>query len=794
MKQLFFGSSFTGNKAFNIAWLLFRFYIGFTIAVGAGWPKMNELAAPDWFVKQVGEIGFTFPSPAFWAATAAWGEFVGGLCIALGFFTRFSALQLAFQFFVVSFIWYKEPAPMIGMYYQQLLFWGFVLIAVSGAGKFSVDHWITNRSTSKAKLKKFVTAGILLLLSHSDFAQEKTIVTSKDFQTIIGSWQGSLTYLDYTTGKPYTMPAYVDVEQLGRTNRFTFSNSFPKEPNAKWTDTVTISADGSMINKENITSKQILPDGNLQIITEEMGIDGNDHKAALLRHTYTVGRDLFIKRKDVLFTGTTEWINRHEYKYTIRAKVLTPQEMKADLSILKSAWENIHPGLYRYNSKEQIENYFKELDVQTNTPLEQRLFFILLSQLNIKLRCGHSFVSYYNNKRILKWNLYSSVFMPVLFRVIESRFVITHNLSENMSIKAGDELVAINNIPVQQIIDSLLTVSKADGMNGLNKKLDNINIYPRDINSDKYCLFDIFFPLFVKQNINEPNYELKLKAGNGKIFTVNVAGLSKENRQATFIVKYGDVPKNEKSWHLKPVDKNTIIFRLGDFATFNWKFDFNKYLDSVFVAINKAGYKNLIVDIRENEGGADEAMEAVLSYLTPKPIGCANEIRRLYRYTSIPDSLLPYLDTWDENFKKPKVGYTKTADGFYETANPQNNCTHIASNPNHFKGKTYLITDATNSSATFIMAGTFKRNKLGTLVGEKTGGTQQGINGGEIFFMYLPNSKMEMDLPLIYQAPLTPKPDAGITPDYEVKTKVNDIAAKRDAQMEFIVKKLIGKK
>jgi uncharacterized membrane protein YphA (DoxX/SURF4 family) len=151
MKQFFFGSTFTGNKVFNITWLLFRFYIGFSIAAGAGWPKMQDIGAPGWFIEQVGKIGFTFPSPAFWAAAAAWGEFIGGLCIAVGFLTRFSAIQLAFQFFVVAFIWYNEPAPIVGMYYQQLLFWGFVLIAVSGAGKYSVDNWIMNKRAVQIK-------------------------------------------------------------------------------------------------------------------------------------------------------------------------------------------------------------------------------------------------------------------------------------------------------------------------------------------------------------------------------------------------------------------------------------------------------------------------------------------------------------------------------------------------------------------------------------------------------------------------------------------------------------------
>lgn len=151
MKNFFFGSTFTGTRTFNIAWLLFRFYIGISMAIGAGWPKMNELFAPGWFVKQVGELGFTFPSPGFWAVAAAWGEFVGGLCIAIGFLTRFSAMQLAFQFFVVSFIWYDEPAPIVGMYYQQLLFWGFVLIAVGGSGNFAADKWLMNRTKIPAK-------------------------------------------------------------------------------------------------------------------------------------------------------------------------------------------------------------------------------------------------------------------------------------------------------------------------------------------------------------------------------------------------------------------------------------------------------------------------------------------------------------------------------------------------------------------------------------------------------------------------------------------------------------------
>lgn len=40
----------------------------------------------------------------------------------------------------------------------------------------------------------------------------KTIL--KDFNSLIGSWEGSLTYLDYTTGKPYTMSADIEIKRL----------------------------------------------------------------------------------------------------------------------------------------------------------------------------------------------------------------------------------------------------------------------------------------------------------------------------------------------------------------------------------------------------------------------------------------------------------------------------------------------------------------------------------------------------------------------------------------------------
>lgn len=209
MKQFLFGSTFTGNKAFNITWLLFRFYSGITIAFGAGWPKMNQIAAPGWFVDQVSKLGFTFPSPTFWAAAAAWGEFVGGLCIAIGFFTRFSAIQLAFQFFVVSFIWYDNPMPFFGMYYQQLIFWGFVLVSVGGSGKYSVDSWMLNRKKQIDTTYAVTATAAVMLCIFSSFIQKPIVMQTNDLLLLRGTWKGNLSYKDYTSNTNEKIPVVI---------------------------------------------------------------------------------------------------------------------------------------------------------------------------------------------------------------------------------------------------------------------------------------------------------------------------------------------------------------------------------------------------------------------------------------------------------------------------------------------------------------------------------------------------------------------------------------------------------
>ena len=139
-------------------------------------------------------------------------------------------------------------------------------------------------------------------------------VSVKDFKPVLGKWKGSITYLDYTSGKLFSMPCNITISKYDPDpNRLILAFDYPNEPKANGNDTMAISADGTMIDDEKVISKE-KTNGRLEIVTEKNGVDGNDHKKALIRHIYLISKRAFIKRKEVKFEGDENFIMRNEYK------------------------------------------------------------------------------------------------------------------------------------------------------------------------------------------------------------------------------------------------------------------------------------------------------------------------------------------------------------------------------------------------------------------------------------------------------------------------------------------------
>jgi len=122
-----------------LAPLLMRIYFGYFWAE-TGWGKIHNL---DAFAQRF--VGWGIPYPHLSAALAGYTEWIGGILLMLGLFTRLVSIPLMFNMFVALVsVKMKEVTSiddfveMDEVLYMFILFW----IMMAGPGRVSLDHLI----------------------------------------------------------------------------------------------------------------------------------------------------------------------------------------------------------------------------------------------------------------------------------------------------------------------------------------------------------------------------------------------------------------------------------------------------------------------------------------------------------------------------------------------------------------------------------------------------------------------------------------------------------------------------
>ncbi len=169
-------------------------------------------------------------------------------------------------------------------------------------------------------MKNILVITLSIAFSGFAFSQNKAInspktINANELAMLIGNWEGSLMYLDYTSNKPNTIPSNLVIEAGKNENQLKVANFYPGEPKANNNYKITISKDGTQINKQDIKTKTNEPNGSIKVIVEYNGKDGNDNKKALFRISYLLSEKKYTVEKEVLFEGTEEWILRNRYSY-----------------------------------------------------------------------------------------------------------------------------------------------------------------------------------------------------------------------------------------------------------------------------------------------------------------------------------------------------------------------------------------------------------------------------------------------------------------------------------------------
>ncbi|MEN7548740.1 DoxX family protein [Rapidithrix thailandica] len=138
LKNFLIGTERIESSLANIGLLLLRVFIGLTMAFQHG---SGKIPPSEGFVSVIEKLHF--PAPFVFAWLAGIGEFVGGILLAIGLFSRPSALMVSITMGVAAFMQHAQDPFRQKEMALLYLFAGLMFLCV-GSGKYGIDAIFSN--------------------------------------------------------------------------------------------------------------------------------------------------------------------------------------------------------------------------------------------------------------------------------------------------------------------------------------------------------------------------------------------------------------------------------------------------------------------------------------------------------------------------------------------------------------------------------------------------------------------------------------------------------------------------
>jgi hypothetical protein len=452
------------------------------------------------------------------------------------------------------------------------------------------------------------------------------------------------------------------------------------------------------------------------------------------------------------------------------AAALSAEQAAREIRILERAFQDLHPGLLRYQTPERLEAEFARARAAVTEGASTGEMYLLATRLGAALRCGHTWTNPVNQSPRSKAMLGELLALPFRVRVLQGRWVVM--ASADPRIRRHDEILAVDGRPVATIGTELLPYLRADGSSDGKR-------WAQLTHDDQGGALDRLLPLLYPPVAGR--YALRMRSPDGPERTIEVTGQRAATRDAA-IAAAGVAPEDYR-WRLES-HGDIAIMTLPTFAFWNSGFDGRAWFEDAFRRLERERVRTLVLDLRQNEGGDSALGRALMGYLlehahTPPPPRVESA------YERVPYPLARYLETWDFSFFD-RTGQVRRGPGRNWLLLEQPGPGAIIPSQPRFSGRVVALVGPRMSSAGFILARDLKAAGRATLIGEPTGGNRRGLNGGQIAWLTLPHSGVAIDIPLLASIH-EDQPDQPVVPDREVRTSVEDVIRGRDPVMEAAI-------
>ncbi|MDJ1471937.1 S41 family peptidase [Xanthocytophaga flava] len=445
--------------------------------------------------------------------------------------------------------------------------------------------------------------------------------------------------------------------------------------------------------------------------------------------------------------------------------------LQKDFQLLRTTLEQKYPSLYRYVDKKTLTSLFDSCynSIQkTTTNIE---FYRLIKLYLSTIKDGH--LSSGLSPDLKEYIHNQAKFFPIrLYFTNNHAFILK---SDNPTLPAGAEIIAIDKRPIGQIQKNLFGFIVSDG----------------SIETKKYHILNNVFHFYYLLAYGEHSrFEITYQSKSGKQQSITL--------EAVFEKDIPQLPIQAEPQKLLSLSIDTNQIALITIKTFSRleleeaNENFEDFLRSSFEQINQRQIKKLIIDLRDNGGGRDLYGSLLYSYLTSKKIP-------YYKQLETSTDSLPF-----EKFARSFTSFNGlthemlekvTTKRFRLKKEAHTNLSHVSPNPNKYTGQVVFLINGQSFSTTAEFCAIAKSHNRGKFIGEETGGGVDGNTSGVLTELLLPNTQIPIIFGLVqYDLATTPKlKGRGTLPDYTIHPTVQDILLGNDVQLSF-AKALVLKK
>jgi C-terminal processing protease CtpA/Prc len=236
----------------------------------------------------------------------------------------------------------------------------------------------------------------------------------------------------------------------------------------------------------------------------------------------------------------------------------------------------------------------------------------------------------------------------------------------------------------------------------------------------------------------------------------------------------------------KPIPDYSLILKkelktaIIDFRYFNDEAKFKVFIDSTFDVIKKDKIENIIIDIRENGGGNSLVGDQLFKYISKE------------KFTQFGKTIIKYSQLQKDFYKVNCEDDSTNCETYNYLKKQENGKTEvienenlISPNTNQFNGKIFLLTSLKTFSSASTFAQCFKNYKMGTIVGEETGGWIVAYGDKITTTLPVTNLTITISQKKFYTVGATDKDFHGIIPDIKINS---------ENALDFTLKKIASTK